>query len=153
EPTRDPRLRKLNRSVLDSVLEQAQFYTGERSPLGKRSRARLTDHLDRVREYEQRAFELEKVIAERCQKTEGPGESEVIHGEAADAGGQGIDITLEELTTEWRLMADLSALAIQCDGARFGSLTFLAAGERIRDKGTYEYDGRRVFEFDDAAQH
>jgi hypothetical protein len=153
EPTRDPRLRKLNRSVLDSVLEQAQFYTGERSPLGQRSRARLSDHLDRVREYEQRAFELEKVIAERCQKTDRPGESKLIHGEEADPGGQGIDITLEELTTEWRLMADLYALAIQCDRARFGSLTFLAAGERIRLKGTYEYDGRRIFEFDDAAQH
>jgi hypothetical protein len=49
-------------------------------------------------------------------------------------------------------MADLYALAIQCDRARFGSITFLAAGERIRLKGTYEYDGRTVFEFDDAAQ-
>jgi hypothetical protein len=149
----DPRLRKLNRSVLDSVVEQAKFYTGDNSPLGARSRARLTDHLDRVREYEQRAFELEKVIAERCQSTERPGESQVIHGDEADPGGQGIDITLDELTTEWRLMADLYALAIQCDRARFGSLTFLAAGERIRLKGKYEYDGRTVFEFDDALHH
>jgi hypothetical protein len=153
EPVIDPRLRKLNRSVLDSVVEQAMFYTGDNSPLGMRSRARLTDHLDRVREYEQRAFELEKVIAERCQSPGQPGESQIIHGDEADPGGQGIDITLEELTTEWRLMADLYALAIQCDRARFGSLTFLAAGERIRLKGKYEYDGRTVFEFDDAAQH
>jgi hypothetical protein len=56
------------------------------------------------------------------------------------------------LTTEWRLMADLYALAIQCDRVRFGSLTFLAAGERIRLKGTYEYEGRKVFEFDDGGQ-
>jgi hypothetical protein len=65
----------------------------------------------------------------------------------------GIDITVDELTSEWRLMADLYALAIQMDRVRFGSLTFLAAGERIRLKGSYEYAGRRIFEFDDAAQH
>jgi hypothetical protein len=65
----------------------------------------------------------------------------------------GIDITVEELTSEWRLMADLYALAIQMDRVRFGSLTFLAAGERIRLKGDYEYDGRKVWHFDDARQH
>jgi len=58
---------------------------------------------------------------------------------------------LEELTSEWRLMAELYALAIQLDRVRFGSLTFLAAGERIRLKGKYEYEGCTVFEFDDSA--
>jgi len=47
---------------------------------------------------------------------------------------------------------DLYALAIETDRARFGSLTFLAAGERIRLKGKYEYAGRTVFEFDDGGQ-
>ena len=61
-------------------------------------------------------------------------------------------MALEDLTSEWRLMADLYALAIQMDRTRFGSLTFLAAGERLRVKGRYEYQGREVFEFDDAAQ-
>ena len=50
-------------------------------------------------------------------------------------------------------MADLYALAIQMDRARFGSITFLAAGERIRLTGDYEYDGRHIFTFDDARQH
>ena len=49
-------------------------------------------------------------------------------------------------------MADLYALAIQCDRARFGSLTFLAAGERIRLTGSYKYNGRLVHEFDDSSQ-
>ena len=39
------------------------------------------------------------------------------------------------------------------DRVRFGSLTFLAAGERIRLKGKYEYNGRTRYEFDDAAEH
>ena len=68
-----------------------------------------------------------------------------------DPGGEGIDITLEDLTNEWRLMADLYATAIQMDRVRFGSLTFLAAGERIRLKGDYEYNGKKVFTFDDSA--
>ena len=49
-------------------------------------------------------------------------------------------------------MADLYALAIETDRVRFGSLTFLAAGERIRLTGDYHYNGRRIFTFDDARQ-
>ena len=78
---------------------------------------------------------------------------ERLDGSEADPGGEGIDITLSELVDGWRLMADLYALAIQCDRVRFGSATFLAAGERIRLTGDYEYAGRKVFRFDDAAQH
>jgi hypothetical protein len=81
-----------------------------------------------------------------------PPVSHVAHGGEADPGGEGIDITLQELTEEWRLMADLYALAIQCDRARFGSITFLAAGERIRLTGSYEYDGRKIWDFDDSRQ-
>ncbi len=81
-----------------------------------------------------------------------PPRSKIAHGGPADPGGQGIDMPLDDLTTEWRLMADLYALAVQLDRDRFGSLTFLAAGERLRIKGDYEYDGRTVWKFDDAAQ-
>ncbi len=152
EDAADPRRQRLRKSVLDSVVDQSRYYTGTNSPLGTTSRARLADHLDRIREYEQRAFDLEEQTAERRQLPKMPPESQLLHGGEADPGGEGIDITLEELTTEWHLMADLYALAIQSDRVRFGSLTFLAAGERIRLKGKYEYDGRTVFEFDDSAQ-
>jgi hypothetical protein len=91
--------------------------------------------------------------AERCQTPGGaPSASPLKHGGEADPGGEGIDITLDELTREWRLMADLYALAIQCDRVRFGSLTFLAAGERIRLKGTYEYGGKKIYEFNDGTE-
>lgn len=148
----DPRRRRLRRSVLDSVVEQSEFFIGQRSPLGAASKARLADHLDRIREYERRAFELAAEKAERCPTPDAPSLSQLPHGIEADPGGEGIDITLDELVAEWRLLADLYALALQCDRARFGSITFLAAGERIRLKGRYEYDGRTVFEFDDGAQ-
>lgn len=142
------RKERLKRSVLDSVVDQYKFYTGSQSPLGSVSRARIADHLERVREFEQRAFALENRDPGAPQP---PADSQLAHGGQADPGGEGIDITLEELTGEWRLMAELYALAIQLDRVRFGSLTFLASGERIRLKGHYEYDGRTVFDFDDSA--
>jgi len=145
----DARRERIRRSVLDSVVEQYRFYTGNRSPLSAASRARIADHLDRIREYEQRAFAL-KNKDPRTPRV--PPRSQVPHGGTADPGGQGIDITLDELTTEWRLTADLYALAIRMDRVRFGALTFLAAGERIRLTGDYQYEGRKLWQFDDARQ-
>lgn len=147
----DLRRARLKRSVLDAVVDQYRFYTGPNSPLGTTSRVRLADHLERIREYEIRAYEL-PVRRAADPRISPPPESQVVHGGEADPGGEGIDITLEDLTTEWRLTADLYALAIQMDRVRFGAITFLAAGERIRLKGKYEYAGRTIFEFDDAAQ-
>ena len=146
----DMRTQRLKRSVLDSVVDQYRFYTGPNSPLGSASKSRIKDHLDRIREFEQRAFEPKNT------KSNGPAlppRSRVPHGGPADPGGGGIDITLEELTTEWRLLADLYALAIEMDRARFGSITFLAAGERIRLTGKYNYNGRIRYEFNDSAEH
>jgi hypothetical protein len=145
----DPRRQRQRRSVLDSVVDQYKYYTGANSPLGAASKARVAEHLDRIREYEERAFSTDRKSIRTPQP---PPASKLLHGGEADPGGEGIDITLEELTYEWHLMADLYALAIQTDRVRFGSLTFLAAGERIRLKGKYEYGGRTIFEFDDAGQ-
>ncbi len=145
----DARRKRLKLSVLDSVVDQYKFYTGANSPLGAASKARVADHLDRIREYEQRAYALKNKDPNAPKL---PPRSEVAHGGPADPGGMGIDITLDELTTEWRLMADLYALAIQTDRVRFGSLTFLAAGERIRLTGDYEYGGKKLWKFDDATQ-
>lgn len=145
----DAKRERLRRSVLDSVVGQYKFYTSPNSPLGSASKSRVKDHLDRIREFEQRAYEMRERDPNAPKI---PPRSPLAHGGEADPGGQGIDITLDELTTEWRLMADLYALAIQLDRARFGAITFLAAGERLRVTGDYEYDGRLVYQFDDAKQ-
>ncbi|MEM0926417.1 MAG: DUF1552 domain-containing protein [Planctomycetota bacterium] len=138
--------RRIDQSVLDSVVQQYRFYTGQQSPLGKASRRRLADHLDRIREYERRAFASN---ARDPRAPELPKPSELAHGGAADPGGEGIDMSIDDLSAEWRLMADLVALAIQMDRVRFGSVTFLAAGERLRMTGEYRYDGRKVYDFND----
>jgi len=147
---KDARKERLKRSVLDSMVDQYKRFVGPNSPLGSASKSRVKDHLDRIREYEQRAFEM-------AARAEGapdlPPRSKLAHGGPADPGGEGIDMRLDDLTAEWRLMADLYAMAVRMDRVRFGSLTFLAAGERLRIKGDYRYDGRTVFQFDDAAQH
>ncbi len=145
----DEKRERLKRSVLDSVVEQYRQFTGPNSPLGSVSKERFKNHLDRIREYEQRAFTV-KIDDPRAPTY--PPASHLKHGGAADPGGEGIDITLEDLREEWRLMADLYALSIQMDRARFGSITFLAAGERIRLKGDYHYEGRLIHQFDDAGQ-
>ncbi len=144
--TEAERQARLRHSVLDSVMDQYRHYTGAHSPLGTASKGRLTEHLDRVRELEQRAYRLRK---RDPNAPDLPPESRVPRGGLADPGGEGIDITVEELFREWQLLADLYALAIQMDRVRFGSITFLAAGERIRLKGTYRYGGKVRYEFDD----
>ena len=146
----DERQHRIRRSVLDAVVDQYRFYTGERSPLGGDSRRRVADHLDRVREYERRAYGLDAEKA--AAGVDPPPDSQIAHGGAADPGGEGIDMELRNLVTEWRLLSDLYALAIKTDRARFGALTFLAAGERLRMTGDYDYDGRRVYTFNDANQ-
>lgn len=144
---KDARRRRIKRSVLDSVIDQYKFYTGEQSPLSAASRTRVADHLERIREFEQRAFEMKDSPKGTVAV---PPRSALAHGGAADPGGQGLDMPLEDLRTEWRLMADLYALAVQTDRVRFGALTFLAAGERLRIKGDYTYNGRLIYSFDDA---
>lgn len=143
------RRERLKRSVLDTVVDQYKHFKSVNSPLGAASKARIADHLDRIREFEARAFSM----ADRPSHGVAlPPRSAIPHGGPADPGGEGIDMTLNDLTTEWRLMADLYALAIQTDRVRFGALTFLAAGERIRLTGDYMYNGEKRFEFDDAAR-
>ena len=145
----ETRQKRLQRSVLDSVMEQYKHYAGANSPLGSASKSRLADHLDRIRELEQRAYEMPEYMNGAPPL---PPRSKLAHGGQADPGGEGIDMKLDDLTHEWRLMADLYALAIKMDRARFGSLTFLAAGERLRITGDYFYQGRKIYTFDDAAQ-
>jgi len=146
----DFRRERLKRSVLDSMVDQYKHFTGANSPLGAASKSRVKDHLDRIREYEQRAYGMKPKLKGA---PELPPRSEIAHGGQADPGGEGIDMALDDLTSEWRLMADLYALAVQTDRVRFGSLTFLAAGERLRIKGDYFYNGKKRYIFDDAAQH
>ena len=146
---------RMRQSVLDAVVDQYRRYCGPASPLGTPSRQRLSDHLDRIREFEQRAFSdrmLDPVGSRQGGKLAPPPASQLAHGGKADPGGEGLDMVLDDLTFEWRLMADLYAMAIEMDRVRFGSLTFLAAGERLRMTGEYEFDGKKRYTFRDSQE-
>jgi len=86
---KDVRRQRLKRSVLDSVVEQYKFYTGPNSPLGAASKARVAEHLDRIREFEQRAYEMKESPKGAPHL---PPRSALAHGGQADPGGQGIDM-------------------------------------------------------------
>ncbi len=146
----DPSELRRKRSVLDTVPDQYHPYAGVNSPLGSASKALLSDHLDRIREYETRVFPAKEEEAPLTVTglPAPPPESKLRHGTIADPDGEGIDITIEDLVEGWHLMGGLYALAIQTDRVRFGSLTFCGAGERIRLKGYYDYNGRRIFRFE-----
>ena len=145
----DARKTRFKRSVLDAMVDQYRFYTGANSPLGSASKARVREHLERIREFEERAYKM-KHDAKGGPKL--PPRSKLAHGGPADPGGEGIDMRLQDLTEEWRLLADLYALAVQTDRVRFGAITFLAAGERLRITGDYKYEGRLIHRFDDARE-
>ncbi len=147
DPTQNPEAR-LRRSILDSVMEQYRHWSSEASNLGPSARSKLGRHLERIREHEMRVFG-NGMGGQSCMAPAQPGESSIPHGGAADPGGQGIDITVDDLVSEWNIMADLYATGIQCDRFRFGGATFQAAGERIRLRGRYEYGGRLIREFND----
>jgi hypothetical protein len=61
----DDREQRLRRSVLDTVVGQYRHYVGPNSPLGTNSKARIAEHLDRIREYEQRAYAMQHVRRRR----------------------------------------------------------------------------------------
>ena len=134
------------RSVLDAVVSQYRHLSGERSNLGAASRYKLGLHLERIREVERRVF------AADCEETEMP-QFCVVPGSPSDfidsEGAEYHDVSVRDMERTWRLLVDLYALGIQCDQFRFGSMVFLAQGARIRLSGDYEFEGRRVYSFDD----
>lgn len=130
-------------SILDSVIDQYDHLTGDAAGLGMESRARISDHLDRVREYEQQAF---GDISAICEVPRPPGELPLLNGQLHHAG---IIYDVGEFSTAWRLMADLYALAVHCDVVRFGNCHFLNVGDRINFQGDYVVDGEVVYTFDD----
>lgn len=156
----------MRNSVLDSLVEQYKHYQSDAGGLGRASRAKIADHLDHIRALEQKvASNVPKLVpgsgggggggGASCSEMREPGNSKLPHGNPKNGDGtklsndgDGIDITLQELTGEFRLMAQIYAMAYTCDRARFGSLVFQSGGERIRLSGDYTYENTK-HRFDD----
>ncbi|MEM6957741.1 MAG: DUF1552 domain-containing protein [Myxococcota bacterium] len=136
------------RSVLDAVVEQYRHHTGDRSRLGAASRVKLSLHLERIREVEQRVY------AASCEEAPPPPAASCsVPGAPSDfINSDGLeyqDVTVAQLERTWRLLVDTFALGVQCDQFRFGSMVFMAQGARIRLSGDYSYGGERIYSFND----
>lgn len=149
----------MKNSVLDSLVDQYQHFQSDAGGLGRASRAKIADHLDHIRGLELAVSQnVPRMGGASCAAPTEPNNSRLPHGgngpQSGDGtrlsnDGSGIDITVAELTSEYRLMADLYAMAIACDRARFGSFVFQSGGERIRLTGNYSYNNFN-FTFDDS---
>jgi len=148
------RLARRRKSVLDSVMPQYQTLKADAGGLGAASRARLSDHFERLREYEQRSF----AVPDPSKPAPPPKASACMNpGAKADPplyNGQvpfnGVNLDVNDISTHWRLLVDLFVMAYRCDLTRFGAASFLNVGDRIDVRGKYSYEGRMIYEFNDS---
>lgn len=149
------RLARRRKSVIDSVMNQYRHLMSDAGDLSAGSRARLADHFERLREYEQRSFQIPSVEQTPAQPQVPPGCRNP--GQRADPPlykGQtsfnGVDLDCNDISAHWRLLVDLFVMAYRCDLARFGVANFLNVGDRIDVRGRYTYEGRFIYEFNDS---
>lgn len=141
----DPEARA-RRSILDTVVEDYRHLCSDRGGLGTASRARICDHLDQVRELERR---ITDPGTRACVEARAPTPKDIANGQPRDTGGsRAIKLEIDDWVEVWRQHADVYAMALKCDVARFGNIMHQSAGERINLRGDYRYRGRLVHSFD-----
>ncbi|GEM_PF-4512934 len=139
---------KYRKSILDSVIKQYQFIQSDRSPFGAKAKAKIANHLERVRELETRLLNQEMERSAACSPMDAPSDPDLLNGQNKDPGGRdGVEIQVDRWQESWRLVVDTYVLALRCDLARFGNLMFQSAGERVRLKGQYTFGGQQIRNF------
>jgi hypothetical protein len=145
--------RHLRRSVLDAVIGEYKHYTSEASPLGAESKAKLSVHLDNIRNVEQRLAPVEAGIDDameqeaNCKIPTGvtdPGKDVPYDLAQGGSGGSAPIIEHEDFAAAFQLQGELMALALRCDVLRFGSMLFVGSGGHVGLRGTYNALGQSV---------
>ena len=137
------RKQNLKRSVLDSIVGEYKRYTGDNSPLGANSKAKLAVHLDNIRNVEKRLAPLEAAledaIAQECTNFSSVVDPDGIPYDLPQggSGGSAPIIAHEDLLEAFKLQGELMALALRCDVLRFGSMLFVGSGGHVGLRGTY----------------
>lgn len=138
--------RRIRRSVLDSVVEQANSLTGNGSYLGKESKDKINAHLESIRSIETELINgdlADGEISSGENTTVIPEESDyqdpsgISFYDAASGPTTGPSVNYETAQNAFRLSAKLFALGFHTDALRFGSLIFVGAGEHLRFSGNY----------------
>ena len=139
EETTDPEQEKhqrLRRSILDTVLDQYEHFTGAGSPLGAASKSKLVDHLDRIRELEKKIF-ADDVLA-GCNVPGEPTDPDLPYGFSGATEYDAVQVSADEFQAAFRLNCDLYAMALRCDLVRFGNIMFESSGGHTAFTGTYQ---------------
>ncbi len=144
----------MRRSVLDAVVGEYKHYTGDASPLGAASKAKLQVHLDNIRNVEQRLAPIEMAIddaiAQECGIPDAstivdPGDGDIPYELAqGGAGGSAPIVAHEDFLAAFEVQGELMALALRCDVLRFGSMLFVGSGGHVGLRGTYSALGESV---------
>ncbi|MEM1030882.1 MAG: DUF1552 domain-containing protein [Myxococcota bacterium] len=142
DPTPEDLVRRhMNRSVLDSVMDQYQSLVSERSRLGAESKARIENHLAAIRDVENRLAPVEGAIPPgECDVPDEPNDPggysfyDAASGPTG-AGAPALDWNVAE--DAMKLIGDTMALGVACDRLRFGSHIMVGGGGHVRFQGNY----------------
>jgi len=145
--------RHMRRSVLDAVIGEYKHYTGDASPLGADSKAKLSVHLDNIRNVEMRLAPADAAVVDamgqesNCMIPTGvtdPGTNVPYDLTQGGAGGSAPIIEWKDFAAAFKLQGELMALALRCDILRFGSMVFVGAGGHVGFRGTYNALGQSL---------
>ncbi|MEN9578982.1 MAG: hypothetical protein RJA70_1991 [Pseudomonadota bacterium] len=141
--------RRVQRSVLDSVMAEYNFLGGDRSYLGAESKARVSNHLSSIRQIEKQLVDADQglgpILADKCTVPSAPtdpGGVAFYDNLSGDPGGPEVD--WEAAQAAFRLSADAIVLGLSCNALRFASMIFVGAGEHLRFRGNYSALGETM---------
>lgn len=119
-------LLKQRKSVLDLVAADTERLTQR---LGTADRARLSRHLDEIRDLERRIEATPPEAEGACVMPVDPGEDPPLGGSQGSAGGSGFNVNAgySDEDTRARSFCDLIHMAMVCDSTRVASLQFTMA--------------------------
>lgn len=166
------RRRRIQRSILDTVIGEYQHLTGEASFLGAASKRKLDLHLQSIREIERELAPADDVIdggsganapIQTCAAPPAPADPDIPD---QNAGGNPVDydkftygtgdgapkVQIADVERVFHLHAELYALALRCDLVRYGNLMFESAGGHTNLEGTYSAMGQSTT-FPGTSQH
>lgn len=138
--------RRIRRSVLDSVVEQANSLTGSNSYLGRESKDKIGAHLEAIRGVERELInadlaDVELTMNENLDLPQA-GDYQDPDGisfyDAQSGPTTGPVVSHQAAAEAFRLNGKLFALGLYTDALRFGSLIFVGAGGHIRFSGNYQ---------------
>jgi hypothetical protein len=145
-PTPD---QKLATSILDTVVGQYQFYTSAASNLSVASRSKISDHLEAIRQLENRLSgaslvgQSGAVKSASCMTPAAPS-ANVYVSQHHNGAANGPMVAATDFVSSFKVMADIFAMGAGCDLFRFGFTVACCAGDGLSFTGPYTVAGQQI---------